>query len=206
MNAADVFGYIASFLVFTTFYMKRMIPLRLIAIGSNIIFICYGYLDGLTPILLLHGALLPLNVMRLIESRRLIAEVVKTSGEEFSMNHLLPLMQRREIGKSDILFQVGDPASVLYYVLQGTIILPEFNKELGPGSFLGEFALFSDSERRTATAVAKTDCVVMALTKAMIYSALVQHPHLGIQLLKMITTRTLENAGMRSPSWPSASG
>ena len=39
MNEGDLFGYFASFLVFTTFYMKRMIPLRLTAIASNVAFI-----------------------------------------------------------------------------------------------------------------------------------------------------------------------
>jgi CRP-like cAMP-binding protein len=68
------------------------------------------------------------------------------------------------------------------------------DKELGSGSIIGEFALFSEMGRRTATAVAKTDCVVMALTKSAVFSALVQHPQLGIHLLRMVTVRMLENA------------
>lgn len=32
MNEADFFGYSASFLVFATFYMKRMVPLRAAAL------------------------------------------------------------------------------------------------------------------------------------------------------------------------------
>ncbi len=74
MNGADLFGYAASILVFGTFYMKRMIPLRFTAIASNLAFIGYAWAYGLTPILLLHGALLPLNIMRLVELRRLTAK------------------------------------------------------------------------------------------------------------------------------------
>ena len=74
MNGADLFGYVASILVFGTFYMKRMMPLRLTAIASNLAFISYAWAYGLTPILLLHGALLPLNIMRLVELRRLTAK------------------------------------------------------------------------------------------------------------------------------------
>ena len=55
---------------FGTFYIKQTLPLRLTAIGSNVAFIAYAWLNGLTPILLLHGALLPLNLLRLIEQRR----------------------------------------------------------------------------------------------------------------------------------------
>ncbi len=74
MNGTDLFGYVACCLVFGTFYMKQMLPLRVTAIASNIAFIAYALLNGLTPILLLHGALLPLNIVRLIEQRRQIAK------------------------------------------------------------------------------------------------------------------------------------
>ena len=70
MAGADLFGYVASALVFGTFYMKQMLALRLTAIASNVAFIAYAWLNGLTPILLLHGALLPLNLLRLVEQRR----------------------------------------------------------------------------------------------------------------------------------------
>jgi hypothetical protein len=206
MKVADLAGYSASLLVFSTFYMRRMIPLRLVAIVSNFAFLLYAWLDDLTPILILHGALLVLNIFRLVELRRLIARVVQASSEGFSIEVLLPLMQRREIDAQDTLFRVNDPANALYYVLEGTLHLPEVDKDIGPGSLLGEFALFSDAGRRTASAVAKTDCVVMTLTKTAVLSALVQHPLLGVHLLKMITVRMLENARMHSPSWPPAPG
>lgn len=204
MPEGDLFGYFASFLVFTTFYMRRMVPLRLTAIASNVAFIGYAWLDHLTPILILHGLLLPLNLFRLIELRRLVAKVVKASTEQLSIDALLPLMQRRVVGAKDVLFNVNDPAHALYYVLEGTLHLPEIDKDLGPGSIIGEIALFSETGRRTATALARTDCVVMALTKAAVLSALVQHPQLGIHLLKIVTVRMLENADKHSPTWPPA--
>ncbi|HEY2876594.1 MAG TPA: cyclic nucleotide-binding domain-containing protein [Reyranella sp.] len=202
MSEGDLFGYFASFLVFSTFYMRRMVPLRLTAIASNVAFISYAWLGHLTPILILHGALLPLNLFRLVELRRLVAKVVKASTEQFSIDPLLPLMQRRVISEKDVLFKADDPAHALFYVLEGTLHLPEIDKELGPGSIIGEFALFSDTGRRTATAVAKTDCIVMSLTKAAVFSALVQHPQLGIHLLRMVTVRMLENANRHSSTWP----
>ena len=44
--------------------MEQMVPLRLTAIAGNVTFIAYAWGNGLTPILLLHGALLPLNGAR----------------------------------------------------------------------------------------------------------------------------------------------
>ena len=65
MRFAEVLGYIAATLVFATFSMKTMVPLRIIAIASNFLFIAYGYLHPAYPVLVLHVALLPLNVWRL---------------------------------------------------------------------------------------------------------------------------------------------
>ncbi len=84
MHGTDLFGYAASILVFSTFYMKRMLPLRVTAIASNIAFIGYAWANGLTPILILHATLLPLNLLRLAEQRRqmLKARALKPAADE----------------------------------------------------------------------------------------------------------------------------
>jgi hypothetical protein len=66
----DLTGYIASSLVFLTFYMKGMIPLRLLALCSNVAFLIYAFGLHLAPIAILHGALIPVNISRLIAARR----------------------------------------------------------------------------------------------------------------------------------------
>jgi hypothetical protein len=66
----DTCGYVASTLVLAAFYMRDMIPLRLVALLSNLAFIGYGLALGLTPIWLLHALLLPLNGCRLVEAVR----------------------------------------------------------------------------------------------------------------------------------------
>ncbi len=42
-----------------------MIPLRILGITSNVVWIAYGALAGVYPPLLLHVVLLPLNILRL---------------------------------------------------------------------------------------------------------------------------------------------
>jgi hypothetical protein len=61
----DAVGYLASGLVFAAFCMKDIVPLRLVAVGSNIAFLVYGLALGLVPVWLLHAALLPINCWRL---------------------------------------------------------------------------------------------------------------------------------------------
>ena len=68
MSGVDGFGFLAAGLVFATFCMKRLVPLRAVAISSNLVFILYGYSAGLKPVLVLHLVLLPVNVFRLLQA------------------------------------------------------------------------------------------------------------------------------------------
>jgi hypothetical protein len=63
--AVNFLGFAASLAVLATFLMRTMSLLRAIAIGSNILFIAYGYCTHLLPVLCLHIALLPINIARL---------------------------------------------------------------------------------------------------------------------------------------------
>lgn len=66
----DLLGYLASALVLATFCTRDMVPLRALAITSNLAFIVYAVWAGLPPVLLLHALLLPLNAWRLAETLR----------------------------------------------------------------------------------------------------------------------------------------
>lgn len=66
----ELIGYIACSLVFATFYVKKILTLRVIAISSNIAFILYALEDNLPPIFILHSLLLPLNLYRIFELRK----------------------------------------------------------------------------------------------------------------------------------------
>ena len=89
MNTWNVIGYVASTLVLTAFGMKSIIPLRVVAMCSNLVFIIYGLGLGLTPIWSLHAALLPMNAWRLVEALRgaqaLEAHVLRQGTDDESM-------------------------------------------------------------------------------------------------------------------------
>ena len=69
MSSTDLLGYAASAMVLATFCMSSMLSLRLVAIGSNVLFILFGFAAHIHPVLLLHVVLLPVNVARLIQIR-----------------------------------------------------------------------------------------------------------------------------------------
>ncbi len=77
MSWVDVLGYAASACVLATFCMKGMMPLRVVAICSNVLFAMFGALAHVYPVLLLHIVLLPVNVGRLIQ---VVAPVRDLSG------------------------------------------------------------------------------------------------------------------------------
>ena len=70
MDAPELIGYLASLLVLVTFCMSGMVALRAVAIVSNVAFIGYAVLAGISPVLVLHALLLPMNVCRLLEAVR----------------------------------------------------------------------------------------------------------------------------------------
>jgi CRP/FNR family transcriptional regulator, cyclic AMP receptor protein len=65
VSGIDALGFFAAGLVLVTFCMKRLVPLRVMAIASNLAFILYGYVARIEPVLLLHLLLLPVNFVRL---------------------------------------------------------------------------------------------------------------------------------------------
>ena len=100
MTAVDALGYLAASLVLATFCAKKMVPLRALAIISNIAFVAYAFLAGLGPILLLHSMMLPMNILRLREalgasSQPLLDKERSGSGDaivETQTQHLSPFV------------------------------------------------------------------------------------------------------------------
>ena len=68
MTALDGLGFLVAGLVLATLCMKRLIPLRVTAMGSNLAFVLYGHLAGIEPVLVLHLILLPVNSVRLMQA------------------------------------------------------------------------------------------------------------------------------------------
>src|SRR5262249_56419883 len=91
ISQADLLGYIAAGFVFATFWMKTMVPLRVLGLVSNIGFIAYGYLAAAYPPLLLHLILLPLTIVRLHDMTQLIKQVEKPEPDDLNMQWLKPL-------------------------------------------------------------------------------------------------------------------
>ncbi len=185
MAIGEVAGYVASVLVFMTFYMKTMVPLRIVGILSNIAFITYGIIDGLLPILILHLSLFPLNIIRLHQLWRLMEKTRESAGGELSFESLLPFMSPKRLKAGELLFRKGDAAHEMFYICEGVIRLPELGKTIGKGETLGEIGLFSPEKTRTETAICETDCELLRMSEDRVMQLYNQNPRFGFHLIRV---------------------
>jgi hypothetical protein len=65
MSSIDVLGYAAALAVLSSFCMSAIVPLRILAVVSNLLFGLYGVLAYLYPVFFLHSILLPINLFKL---------------------------------------------------------------------------------------------------------------------------------------------
>ena len=73
MEYQDLVGYAAAAFVGLSLLCNSMISLRILACVSNGLFIHYGLMEQLEPVVVLHTVLLPINLLyllKLVRSRR----------------------------------------------------------------------------------------------------------------------------------------
>ena len=194
----EIAGYIASILVASTFYMKTMLPLQILAIGSNVAFITYGYFGHLYPVLILHLFLFPLNIVRLQQIRKLTKDVREAVAGEFPLEWLKPYMSRTSYKKGANIFTKGELADKMFYIHGGRIRLtdidgPAQTKLLERGTVLGEIGIFAPDRKRTASAIAEEDTDIYSIDEDKIIQLYYQNPKLAFYLVKLITRRLIEN-------------
>ena len=191
-------AWAAALLVFSSFFMKTMIPLRVVAITSNIAFVTYallglkyGVFGRVYPILVLHSSLLPLNVLRLREIKGLISAVNSASKSE-TIEYLIPYMRSERHRRGETLFSKGEAADKLYLIEQGTIFMPELGKRLSDGAVFGEVGLFAPQSVRSLTAVCEDNCRLHVITKDKVLELYYQNPRFGFFLIRMVSALVQE--------------
>ena len=193
MSVAEMAGYLAAFLVFLTFYMKTMVPLRVIGICSNCAFITYGYLGGLYPVLILHLILLPLNGLRLHEMLQLTRQVREATHGDLNMDWLKPFTSTRRVKRGDVLFRKGDAANAMLFVVSGRYRLAELGMDVLLGQVVGELGLLTPDHARTQTLECLEDGEVMQISYEQVKQLYFQNPKFGFYFLQLSTRRLFEN-------------
>lgn len=198
MDYIELLGFLSSGLVFATFWMKTMVPLRAIAIASNILFFAYGFHGGLIPIMLLHGLLLPLNGLRLFQVLTLKRQLQEIAHGEFDPTMILPFMTQSTYPKGTYLFRAGDHAENMFYLFSGRVQVVELGIDIPPGSLIGEIGVFSPERRRTQSIVCLEDCVLFQIEEEKVLQMCTENPEFGIYLTKMMVACLLSNNSQKA--------
>ena len=96
------------------------------------------------------------------------------------------------------IFREGDPGDQLYIVAEGQIDIvtdSQLLETVRPGGILGEMALIDDKPR-SATAIARTDCVLAPVSRQHFLALVERTPLFALQVMRVMAER-LRRANIR---------
>ena len=189
-------GWAGAVLYVASAFVKRMVPLRCLALASNTCFLAYGMVEGYwgAPEFILNLILLPLNAWRLREILRLTREIERARQDTPVAQWLLPQMTRRAFKAGEVLFRKGERADVMVYLASGRLRMQELDEPIEPGTLLGEIGIFSPDHVRTQTIVCETDGEIYTMTEERTYQLYYQNPKLGFFFMRLVAERLLRDA------------
>ncbi len=194
MSAVELIGYAAVAVNIGVYLMRTMIPLRMFAVATNVLFIGYGLLAGVYPTLLLNCILLPLNSYRLAEMMLLVRGTKAAAvNAEFDTSILRPYTVSQGIAAGETLFRKDELANAMYLIESGRFLLPESAIELGAGAMVGELGLLAPGGVRTQSLVCKEAGTVLRLDYDRFRQIYYQNPKFGFYFLQLTTGRLFEN-------------
>ena len=193
IDIVSIVAYTAVILNVAVYSMRTMIPLRMLAMSVNSLFIVYSALAHVYPTLILNCVLLPLNAYRLHEMLQLTRRVKAASEAGFDFNWLRPFTSQRKIAPGEVMFHKGDVADALYLILSGKFVLKETGLVIAPGTVVGEMGLVSPGGLRTQTLLSESGGEILSVTYDHFRQIYFQNPKFGFYFLKLITHRLFEN-------------
>lgn len=111
---------------------------------------------------------------------------------EAEATQIVNLAEERVIGRSDKIFDEGDPGDGIYVLLEGTVSIQKKDKvggqqelaRLGDGSVLGEMSLISGDAARSASAVATSDVRLLKISSEKFQRLLASDDHAALKIIR----------------------
>jgi hypothetical protein len=187
---AALSGLLAGVLILASALVKTIIPLRWLAVGSNLGFMVYGALTPAYMVLVLHALLLPVNLVRGVQMHGLIKRVrASAAGTETAGVWMRRYMKQRRRKAGTVLFKAGDPADRLYFLVEGSIEIVEQGFVIQAGQMFGEIGFFMPDGLRTGTARCATPCTLLSIDEATFKQLYYQNPEFGFEVVRLIAGR-----------------
>ncbi len=108
---------------------------------------------------------------------------------------LVGVMTARAFPAGSVIIEIGQPATALYWIAHGTVVVARHGAELGElhsGAFFGEIALVGGT-KRTARVTARDDVWVLEIPARAVETAAQKHPKLAEVLAHHARARLLAN-------------
>ena len=170
--------------------VKTMIPLRWLALSSNLGFIVFSIAEASALNALVQFGLLGINIFRLTEMKQLTRRVTEASmAADLSGLWLRPYMFTGKLRAGDHLFRAGDRADHLYFLADGRIELVEIATFIEAGTVFGEIAFFAPNGKRTMTARCVGACTILSIDESTLRQLYFQNPTFGFQLIGLLAGR-----------------
>lgn len=97
----------------------------------------------------------------------------------------------RKFSAGETIFVEGAPGRTMYVVLEGEVNIFVSDKLLDvakPGDLVGEMALI-DSSSRSATAIARNDCILVPVDEGQFLRMVDQRPIFALNVMKVLADR-----------------
>lgn len=187
---ALVAGTAAAVLIVISTLVKTIIPLRWLAVGGNLGFVVYGLAHPAPMVAVLHAALLPINLWRVLEMHRLTRRVLRaeSAGSELQV-WLQPYMKRRRMRAGTVLFRQGDRADRVYVLAEGRLEVAESGRVVEAGEMFGEIGFFAPGRRRTATVRSLERSTLLSIDETTFRQLFFQNPAFGFEVVRLIAGR-----------------
>jgi len=193
ITIANMMALMGAIFFVATLLVRTIVPLRFIAIVSNVFFIGYGALAGAVPTFLLYSLSLPINVFRLRQMLNLVKKARLSAQGDLSMDWLRPFMTPRKYHKGEVLFHKGDTAKEMFLTVTGKFLVKEIGVELPPGRMMGELGFVDPKNRRTQTVECIENGDVLTITYEKLLELYFQNPEFGYYFLRLTTERLMQN-------------
>jgi hypothetical protein len=185
---------VAAALVIVSAFVRTMIPLRWLAVGSNVGFIVYGLLQPNHLLVLLHVVLLPVNLWRVRQMVQITRHLSATGADDRQLGiWLRPYMRSRSYRAGATLFTRGSKADRMYFLADGRIDLPDVGRTLEAGQMFGEIAFFAPERWRSSAALCLTPCTVLSIDEDTFRQLVYQNPEFGLEVMHLIAARLCQD-------------
>lgn len=101
----------------------------------------------------------------------------------------------RSFAAGDVIFAEGQAGDSMYAVIDGEVEIRKRDKvidTISPGDVFGEMALI-DQEPRSASAIARSDCRVVAVGQKRFTLLVQQTPYFALQIMHVLADRLRKN-------------